>query len=129
MDIPREFRLPSSQVKPSLEGHFTSSESPETSWSPGDQRAWRVGPAARAPTAHSPPDDPALQPFSRPLVLNRINSPLPGVEDGVSSIIRGVHEDEIRELAAVIKELGEHAERDTESVAELKAQAAHNARA
>src|SRR5260221_4371694 len=37
------------------------------------------------------PDNPASQPFGRPLVLNRMDSPLQEPEDSVSSVIRGVH--------------------------------------
>jgi cytochrome c553 len=58
-----------------------------------------------------------------------MDSPLQEPEDSVSSIIRGVHEDEMRELAAVIKELREQAARDAELITELRGQAEDNARA
>lgn len=109
-------------------------ESPDTSWSP-DSKIYATSAPGGWDQQPEPqpyilqPDDAAFQPFDRPLVLNRMDSPLQGAEDSVSSIIRGVHEDEIRELVAVIKELREQAARDAEFVAELKGQAEDNARA
>ena len=109
-------------------------ESPETSWS-ADSKIYATSAPGGWDQQPEPqpyilqPDDAAFQPFDRPLVLNRMDSPLQGAEDSVSSIIRGVHEDEMRELVAVIKELREQAAGDAEFVAELKGQAEDNARA
>jgi len=75
------------------------------------------------------PEDSLYQPLDRPLVLNRMDSPLQEPEESVSSILRGVHEDEMRELVAVIKELREQAARDAELITELRGQAEDNAHA
>jgi hypothetical protein len=75
------------------------------------------------------PDQFPYQSFGRPLVLNRMDSPLQEPDDNVSSVIRGAHEDEVRELVAVIKELREQAARDAELISELRGQAEDNAHA
>ena len=111
------------------------SENPETSWSADDKvyatsapGGWNQQPETQ-PISQPyiiQPDDPA---YGRPLVLNRMDSPLQDPEDSVSSVIRGFHEDEMRELVAVVKELREQAARDAELIAELRGQAEDNARA
>ncbi len=75
------------------------------------------------------PEDPIFHAFGRSLVLNRMDSPVQEPDDSVSSIIRGVHEDEVIELVALIKELREQAARDAELIAELRGQAEDNAHA
>ena len=107
-------------------------ESPETSWSAENKIYATSAPGGwdQQPEPQSyiiQPDDSAYQPFGRALVLNRMDSPLQEADDSVSSIIRGVHEEEMRELVAVIKELREQAARDAEFVAELRGQAEENA--
>jgi hypothetical protein len=113
-------------------------EKSETSWSEDDRvyatsapGGWDQQPELqpiRQPYVIQP-DDPTYQAFGRPLVLNRMDSPLQEPEDSVSSIIRGVHEDEMREVVSVIKALREQAARDTDLIAELRGQAEDNARA
>jgi hypothetical protein len=75
------------------------------------------------------PEDSVYQALGRPLVLNRMDSPLQEPEDSVSSIIRCAHEDEMMELVAVIKQLREQAAKDAEMIAELRGQAQDNAHA
>jgi hypothetical protein len=106
---------------------------PEPSWSGDDKVYATSAPGGWEEPIGQPiivqPADPVFQPFGRPFVLNRMDSPVQEPDDSVSSIIRGVHEDEMRELVAVIKELREQAAKDAELIAELRGQAEDNARA
>ena len=113
-------------------------EESETSWSTDDKVYATSAPGGwdqqlePLPASHPfdiQPDDSAYQAFGRPLVLNRMDSPLQEADDSVSSIIRGVHEDEIRELVAAIKQLREQAAKDAELIAELRGQAEDNSHA
>ena len=127
-------------VKPRQDSKSGSplAESSEASWSANDKvyatsapGGWDQQPEPQpvGQPYYIQPGDSVFQPYGRPLVLNRMDSPLQDAEDSVSSIIRGVHEDEARELIAVIKELKEQAAGDAELIAELRGQAEDNARA
>lgn len=114
-----------SQAKSSLAGKS------EPSWATGAPGGWdqQTEPQSVSQSYITQPEDSIYQVFGRPLVLNRMDSPLQEPDDSVSSIIHGVHEDEAMELVAAIKELREQATRDVALIAELRGQAEDNAHA
>ena len=130
----------SDPIKPSKDSQVKSplAEQSETSWSAGPKVYATSAPGGwdeqPEPQIVKQPyivqsEDAIFHAFGRPLVLNRMDSPVQEPDDSVSSIIRGVREDEVMELVAVIKELREQAERDAELIAELRGQAEDNAHA